>query len=120
MGKTLLTCSLCVGLSLAGAACADIIHKVGKVTWHAVTYQGRPVALVGYLLASKDGYVLFSDEPRGAISAHDLPVTGAGYDTMKAGQKYLLHGIFVKGARYGNGNLYHLELTSPPEAYPRR
>lgn len=120
MGKSLLTVSLCVGLSLAGAAGAEIIHKVGKVTWHAATYEGRAVALVGYLLASKDGYALVSDEPKGAISAHDLPVTGAGFDTMKAGQKYLLHGIFVKGARYANGNLYHLDLTSPPEAFPRR
>lgn len=118
MGKSLLTVSLCIGLSVTSAAGAEIVHKVGKVTWHALTYQGQSVALVGYVLASRDGYVFVSDEPTGAISAHDLPVTGAGYDKMEPRQKYLLHGTFMKGVKYGNGSRYHLELTSPPQAVP--
>ena len=108
---------LMVGLVvvLAGAAGAETVHKVGKVTWHTASYDGQDVALQGYLLVSGAGYVLFSDEAGGAVSAHDLPVTGAGYDTMVKGKKYLLHGKFIKGAAFDNGSVYHLELAVPPQ-----
>ena len=102
-------------LVLAGSAGAETVRKVGKVTWHAATYAGQDLALKGYVLASGDGYVLFSDEAGGEVSAHDLPVTGPGFDTMAKGRKYLLHGKFVKGVRFANGSMYHLELAVAPE-----
>lgn len=106
---------LCIGL--AGAAWAgEVIHKVGRVTWHPTGYVGKLLAMKGYLLKVEDGYVLFSDEAGGDISAHDLPVNGVGFDTMKPNTLYLLHGKFLKGGLIAsNGNPYHLELTEAPQ-----
>src|SRR5665213_3199642 len=74
-----------------------IVHKVGAVTWNPKKYLSKPVSVRGYVLALGDGYVLFSDEATGAISAHDLPVTGAGIETMVLKGKYTLEGNFVAG-----------------------
>ena len=106
---------LVLAVGMAGAAAAETLHKVGRVTWHAATYEGKDVAVKGYLLVSGNGYVLFSDEAGGDVSAHDLPVTGPGFDTMEKGKKYLLHGKFVKGTAFANGSLFHLELAVAPE-----
>lgn len=108
-------------LMLATPALADLpVHKVGKVTWHPLGYVGKTIALKGYLLQRDKGFILFSDEPGGKISAHDLPVTGTGIDTLKDHQLYLLHGRFTKGGLVAaNGNPYHLELTEPPTALTR-
>ena len=123
MGGTKLTrraavAVLCLGL--AGTALAgEVIHKVGRVTWHPTGYVGKVLAMKGYVLKAEDGYVLFSDEAGGAISAHDLPVNGVGFDTMKMGTLYLLHGTFLKGGlTASNGNPYHLELTEAPQILP--
>ena len=110
---------LCGAMSAIAAtrpAMADeVVHKVGKVTWHPDGYVGKVIALKGYLLVRDKGYVLFSDEASGAVSAHDLPVSGVGYDTMLPDTEYLLHGTFVKGGlTASNGNPYHLELTEAP------
>lgn len=107
------------GAMSAAVWAGEVIHKVGKVTWHAADYAGKAVALKGYLLEVHDGYVLFSDEPNGGISAHDLPVSGAGSETMVAGKLYLLHGTFLKGGlTASNGNPYHLALSVPPAVLP--
>jgi len=99
----------------AGAAPA-VVHKVGAVTWNARKYASQQVTVRGYVLAIEAGYVLFSDEPTGAISAHDLPVTGPGVDQMALRGKYTLQGRFVAGGlSASNGNPYHLELTAPPQ-----
>jgi hypothetical protein len=114
-----LTACLIAGLSVSGAAMAGqaIVHKVGAVTWHATRFVSQTVTIVGYVLARDPDYLLFSDEPTGAISAHDLPVTGQGIDQMQAGKKYVLVGRFVKGGlKASNGNDYHLELTAAPRS----
>jgi len=99
----------------ASPALALPIHSVGHVTWHPKRYAGQMVEMRGYLLRREKGYVLFSDEPGGSVSAHDLPVTGTGALDMKARQKYLLTGRFVKGGlKAANHNPYHLALTVPP------
>ena len=91
------------------------VRKVGAVTWHARQYVGQHVTLTGYLLALETGYVLFSDEPTGKISAHDLPVTGVGLDLLQPMRKYLIEGTFLDhGLEASNGNRYHLELTGVP------
>ena len=96
---------------------AVVTHKVGAVTWHAKTYAAQIVSVRGYVLALEDGYLLFSDEPTGAISAHDLPVEGPGTKAMVLKGKYVLVGRFVAGGlKASNGNPYHLELTMPPQA----
>jgi hypothetical protein len=101
---------------LATPALALPIHRVGTVTWHPTRYAGKVVEMRGYLLRREKGYVLFSDEPGGKVSAHDLPVIGAGIDTIKARRKYLLTGRFVKGGlKAFNHNPYHLELTALPK-----
>ncbi|MBI1170263.1 hypothetical protein GC209_02585 [bacterium] len=117
MRKSGLALGLMAGALLAGAVWAgEVVHKVGKLTWHPAGYVGKVLAMKGYVLQAGDGYVLFSDEPGGAISAHDLPVQGTGFDQMKPGTLYLLHGTFVKGGlKASNGNPYHLDLTAPPE-----
>lgn len=93
------------------------VHRVGAVTWHAARYAGKVVTVRGYLLARKTGYILFSDEPDGGISAHDLPVIGAGIGSVKAKTEYRLTGRFVKGGlKASNGNPYHLELSAAPES----
>jgi len=114
------TLLLCLGgfafPAIASAATVPpIVHKVGAVTWNAKKYLSKPVSVRGYVLALGDGYVLFSDEATGAISAHDLPVTGAGIETMVLKGKYTLEGYFVVGGlKASNGNPNHLELTAPP------
>ena len=52
------------------------VHSVGAVTWHAKHFAGQVVKIRGYLLRHRKGYILFSDEPTGAVSRHDLPVIG--------------------------------------------
>lgn len=92
------------------------IHSVGAVTWHAAQYRGKLVRMRGYLLRRHNGYILFSDEPRGAVSAHDLPVVGPGVETMRPGLHYLLTGRFVKGGlNASNHNPYQLVLTAQPQ-----
>lgn len=110
--NTLAAALLAAAPALAQAA---PVHRVGAVTWHAARYAGKVVTLRGYLLAHRPGYILFSDEPGGKISAHDLPVTGTGIAAIKARRKYRLTGRFVKGGlKASNGNPYHLELTAAP------
>lgn len=121
MGKIQQTCSMALAASLAAAVAAGpahaTVHKVGAVTWHAARYAGRNVDLAGYVLVKKPGYVLFSDEPGGRVSAHDLPVIGAGVAALRLHKKYRLRGAFVHGGfKASNGNRYHLELTAPPVA----
>lgn len=113
--------ALTTALLLATPALADLpVHRVGKVTWHPLGYVGKVIALRGYLLQRDDGYILFSDEPGGKVSAHDLPVTGPGIETLTDHQPYLLYGRFVKGGlAAANGSPYHLELTEPPSALTR-
>lgn len=104
------------GTAASPATPVVITHKVGAVTWHAKAYAAQIVRVRGYVLALADGYLLFSDEPTGAISAHDLPVTGPGIEKMLLKGKYVLEGRFVAGGlTASNGNPYHLELTSPPQ-----
>lgn len=102
-------------LAALPALAAPPVHKVGAVTWHAARYAGKEVTVQGYLLRQHKGYVLFSDEPGGKVSAHDLPVTGPGAEQIAAKRKYRLTGRFVKGGlAAANGNPFHLELTAPP------
>ena len=97
------------------AANRAAVHKIGAVTWHARQYVGQKVTLTGYLLAREAGYVLFSDEPTGNISAHDLPVSGLGLDQLQPMIKYVIEGTFLDhGLQANNGSLYHLELTASP------
>jgi hypothetical protein len=65
-------------LCIAGlASAADLrwavadtaVHKVGQVTWHPSKFVDQEIALVGYVLVREKDYVLFSDEPRGEVSA---------------------------------------------------
>lgn len=105
-----------LALALASPALALPIHSVGAVTWHPTHYAGKVVAMRGYLLRQGKGYILFSDEPSGAVSRHDLPVDGAGYDHIKPNRRYLIEGKFIKGGlSASNGNPYHLVLTAPPK-----
>jgi hypothetical protein len=93
--------------------------RIGAVTWHAAKYAGKDVTLVGYLLALGDGYVYFSDEPRGRVGPRDLPVTGAGLDGLKVGRRYVITGyLATTGLAAANGNPLHLELAAPPVAKP--
>ena len=106
-------------LCLAGPVSAEAgtIRKVGAVTWHPARYAGQDVVLVGYLLLRENGYVFFSDEPTGKLSAHDLPVTGSGLDAIRPDRRYILHGTFVYGGLTAlNGYDYHLNLTADPVA----
>ena len=107
---------LIAALALATPALARPIHSVGAVTWHATRYAGKVVEMKGYLLRRHKGYVLFSDEPSGGVSSHDLPVTGAGIDTIKPRWEYLITGRFVKGGlKAANHTPYHLELLGLPK-----
>ena len=93
----------------------QVVYKVGKVTWHAKRFEGKRLAIQGYLLVPGKDYVLFSDEASGAIGPHDLPVTGPGIIDMKPNVKYLLVGTFIKGGLVAsNGNPDHFELSTPP------
>ncbi len=97
------------------AALAAVVHKVGAVTRHASKFIDRDVLLVGYVLARRPGYILFSDEPTGKISRYDLPVTGAALDRMLSLKKYTIEGTLLDhGLDASNGSRYHLELISPP------
>jgi len=99
------------------AANRPAVHKIGAVTWHAQHYVGQQVMLTGYLLARETGYVLFSDEPTGKISMHDLPVTGVGVDQLQSMTRYVIEGTFLdRGLQASNGNRYHLDLTAVPLA----
>ena len=105
--------------SQAGQA-AITIHKVGAVTWHPAKFVGTDLVLEGYVLASEPGYVLFSDEATGKISAHDLPVSGPGVTTMQTMKKYTIEGLFLDhGLKASNGSPYHLELSAAPSESPR-
>ena len=101
-------------IGIADAA-TPIIYKVGAITWHAAKYSSQVVTVSGYVLAKDAGYVLFSDEPTGKISSHDLPVIGPGIDQMQLTKKYVLTGHFLAGGLHArNGNSYHLELSDAP------
>ncbi len=89
---------------------------IGQLTWHSAGYVGKEVSLVGYLRKQENGYAIFSDEVSGAISAHDLPVIGAGISYAKVGTKYILDGTFLgHGLTSINKNPNHLELLQPLE-----
>jgi hypothetical protein len=111
---------LVTAVDLGRAAADAAVHKVGEVTRHPRKFIDQGVVLTGYVLARESDYVLFSDEPTGRVSAHDLPVTGAGFDRMKPMKKYRIEGIFRDhGLKANNGSDYHLELTAEPgEAKP--
>ncbi|WP_127902698.1 hypothetical protein [Solirhodobacter olei] len=112
MKRTLLTL---IALAAAMPALALPLHRVGTVTWHPTRYSGKVVRMEGYLLRREKGYILFSDEPGGSVSSHDLPVIGTGIETIRPKRKYILTGLFVKGGlRAANHNPYHLKLTAPP------
>ena len=108
-----------VAVASAGAAIAaspPTVHKIGAVTWHAAKFVNQDLVLSGYLLLRADGYVLFSDEPGGRVSQHDLPVTGAGIELVQPKIRYAIRGHFVHGGLVAsNGNPYHLELSAVPE-----
>jgi hypothetical protein len=90
--------------------------SVGSVTWHQKNFIGKQVFLVGYVLKKEKDYVIFSDEATGSITAHDLPVTGAGTSNLALKQKYTFKGIFLdKGLVASNGSIYHLELSEAPK-----
>lgn len=103
--------------SIAATSAPLSPHTVGEVTWHPDGYVGTEVHMRGYMLRRGNGYAIFSDEPTGAVSAHDLPVTGPGVDNLTIGGAYLLDGIFLNhGLFASNGNAYHLKLLNPPQA----
>jgi hypothetical protein len=101
--------------SPSATAASSVVRKVGQVTWHAQKFVDQNVVLTGYLLAREKDYILFSDEPGGKISAHDLPVSGQGLDLMLPLKKYVIEGkLLDHGLQASNGNPYHLELTVAP------
>ena len=98
------------------AASAPVVHKVGAVTRHAAKFIGQDVTMRGYLLARRNGYILFSDEPGGRIGRYDLPVSGTGIDQIVAHKRYVIEGTFLDhGLKASNGNPDHLELSKPPQ-----
>ena len=99
-------------LSSVAAAKGDL--GIGTVTWHAAKFLGKSLVLTGYVLARGPGYVLFSDEPSGSVSRHDLPVEGAGIDGLEPKIKYVIAGRFVAGGIGANGNPDHFELSQAP------
>ena len=103
-------------LIAGSAAAAPVTHKVGEITWHPVEFVDRDVVVSGYLLRREKVYVIFSDEPRGKVTAHDLPVSGRGLDQIQPMKKYLIEGKFLDhGLAAVNGSRYHLELSGQPE-----
>jgi hypothetical protein len=107
-------------LPVHAMAAEPTVHKVGAVTRHAGKFVGQHVLLSGYPLAREQGYILFSDEPRGRISRYDLPVVGAGVDKMRRTKRYLIEGEFLDhGLTASNGSRYHLELSAPPREVQR-
>lgn len=108
-----------VGTTIAAGA-AGPVHRIGAVTWHPKRYAGKILDLVGYPLVRHDGYVLFSDEAQGAVSAHDLPVTGNDLGKLKLHRRYRIQGKFIHGGlKASNGNPYHLQLTTLPKPASR-
>jgi len=108
--------SIGAATGMAYGAGSPTVHKIGAVTWHATRFANQDLVLTGYMLERDSGYVLFSDEPNGAISAHDLPVTGVGLDLLQSKVKYILRGHFARGLHpASNGNVYSLELSTVPE-----
>lgn len=102
-------------LPLSLPALAAAVHSVGSVTWHVKGYIGKTVELRGYVLAIEPGLVLFSDEPTGAVSAHDLPIEGPGADQLVLRKRYVLTGILTRdSAPAANGSRVHLQLTAEP------
>jgi hypothetical protein len=94
---------------------AGAVHNIGSVTWHPLKFIGQRITLSGYLLAREKGYVFFSDEPKGKVSVHDLPVTGPGLDALQFQKKYEIQGKFLdSGLTVSSGSTYHLELTAAP------
>ncbi len=111
-----LAAALVVAAAAHPAGAAPVVHKVGAVTRHAAKFIGQDVAMRGYLLARKNGYILFSDEPGGRIGRYDLPVSGAGIDAIVPGKRFVIEGTFLDhGLKASNGNPDHLELTQPPQ-----
>ncbi len=111
------TAAVTTAMAFPVVAATPAIHKVGAVTRHAASFVGQDVVLRGYVLAREPGYILFSDESRGAISRYDLPVVGDGADQMALKTKYLIEGKFVDGGLTTvNSSRYHLELSKPPTA----
>ena len=91
------------------------LRKIGAVTWHPLKFVGKEVTLSGYMLSREKDYVIFSDEPTGRISSHDLPVSGPGTEALQSHKKYKIQGKFLdSGLVATNGNTYHLELTAAP------
>lgn len=89
--------------------------RIGQVSRHALDFTGKAVKLTGYVISVQKDYLIFSDEANGAIGYYDLPVTGAGIEALKAGQKYVIEGNFVKSTeKFVNGYPYVLQLTAPP------
>ena len=92
------------------------ITTIGSVTRHAGNFFNQTIRVEGYLLKKEKGYGIFSDERSGTIGSFDLPVTGAGVDSIGYNKKYLLEGRFVSGGlTSSNGNPNHLELTVAPK-----
>ena len=82
----------------------------------ASVFAAQP-ELRGYVLAIEPGLVLFSDEPTGAVSAHDLPIEGPGADRLVLHKRYLLTGTLTSDAvPAANGSRVHLQLTTEPVA----
>lgn len=95
------------------------LHTVGQVTRHAKNFVNQTVQMQGYLLKKENSYLIFSDEPTGAISSYDLPVVGSGISKIQFKHKYTLEGRFMYGGlNSSNHNLYHLELVSMSEVNP--
>jgi len=92
------------------------LHTIGQITWHPQRFLNQTVRVQGYLLKEEVGYAIFSDEPAGAITKHDLPVIGNDVDNAKPRQKYILQGKFLsKGLKSTNRNPYHLKLFTTPQ-----
>jgi len=120
IGSSVIASIALVAVPCSKADTVGVALKVGAVTWHAAKFVGKDVVLKGYVLAKEPRYILFSDEPNGKISIHDLPVGGEGVDTMQPTKRYVIEGVFLDGGfAAANGSVYHLELTAAPvEATP--
>ena len=116
LGTALTAATLAGAVAVYPAASAPMVHSVGAITRHAAKYIGRDVAMHGYLLARRHGYILFSDEPGGRIGRYDLPVTGTGIDGIVPHKRYIIEGTFLDhGLRASNHNPDHLALSKPPQ-----
>ncbi len=98
-------------------AAVQTLPTIGTMTRHPDQYVGENVLVRGYPLAVGSGYAIFSDEASGAISSFDLPVVGAGAETVATGTQYTLQGTFTAGnAAAMNGSTYQLQLSATPTA----